>query len=506
MLVDYHLITLMILLPFIGSVGQVFVPHTGKYFEISRWLALVTSVLASLCGIVLVFSMQPNTSELQASEMIAWIGSYAIAYDVAVDGLSALMVLLVALVFPILIISEWPIVQVGRGIRGLFLLLQAAFFGVVCAQDIFLLFFFWMMSILPLYFLISIWGERERENAAFRFIITAAIGSMLIFAAFILIYYSVTPHTFSLRELLGADLTGKTIGLFGQEFSISKTAFLLLCLGIAFRIPIWPFHGWFTYIATQASAAVLVVMCGVFIPLSLYVFTRISFSLFPVEVAYYSRFIIVFGVINVLFGSVCAIAQTELQLFLSFLCLAQAGVLLVGIGSLDPAGVVGSVYQAFALGLGLSGFGFISGLIKNRTGQTVFLGKTGKPFIGGLSTSAPIMALVTGLIIVSLLGFPGLGGFVGQALIIMGGYAVHPAVIILSGFGLILMTFSLFSAYRYIFLGRRQDETRPISDLSTRERGVLFPLVFVLLFLGIYPKPLLDLVRPSVLTLLSVLK
>jgi len=504
-----HLITLMILFPFLGAITQIFLPNVkGQGTAVlGRWIALGASLLSSACGLGLVFSMGSQETGMVAREVLPWLGSYAISYSVALDGLSAVPILLLSIIFPVLIVSEWGVKKGARGVHGLFLLLQSSLVGIVCAQDLFLIFFFWSLSTLPFYFLMAMWGDAEREKAAFRYMITSSLGNAFFFAALVLVYYSVEPHTFSMQELLGGQDSGHKVVILGEEFSVSGLAFLLFSLGLSFRVPVFPFHGWFSFVSSQAPASVSVAMCGAFVPVSVYLFSRISYSLFPSEITQYSHVILILGAINALFGAFCALAQKELRSFLAFLCMAQLGILLMGVSSLDSAGMVGAVYQGLTVGIGLAGFGLFSGLIKERLGHSSYLAEGGRPRFGGISERAPILALVTGVILASLLGFPGLGGFVGQSLIMMGGYSVNTSVIGIIGFGVLLLTFGLFSVYRYVFLGKASEGMgQAVSDLSFREQSVLFPLVGALLFLGVYPKPLLDLIRPSVQTLLAILQ
>jgi len=509
-----NLITFMIFLPLVGALGQIFIPgiwtetlsknwSKGKF---SRWIALIASALSSACGLMLVFLIKSGGPGFSIAELHPWVGSYSISYSVEINGLNVLLVLLISIVFPILVFSEWSTKKGIQGIQGLFLLLQTSLYGMVCAQDLFLLFFFWALSTLPFYFLISIWGGEFREKAALRYIVTGALGNALLFIALILIYYASEPHTFAMEELLGGQVSKESFSFLGYEVSVLSLGFMFLCLGMAFRVPVWPIHGWFSYFATQAPPSVLVAICGVFIPVAMSVFGKLSYSLFPQQVAQYAGVIMFLGVLNVVFGMLCAVIQRELKLLLAFLCIGQVGMILIGIGSLDSSGVVGAAYQQLSFGLGLAGLGLFSGLVSTRMGESVFIDSKGKRTIGGIASYAPMMALVVGLLVASLLGMPGLGGFIGQSLIMMGGFAVSPLSIGVTGVGVLLMTFGLFSMYRYVFLGSPSQKAQGFSDLSFVEKSYLFPLVGVLVFLGIYPKPLLDMVRPSVLALLEIVR
>lgn len=493
-----HLISLMVFLPFIGALAQAGLPS----ITVSRWIALAASLGSSLFGILLVTTMQAGSSELQAVETLSWVGAYAISYEMGIDGLNALLVLLVSIIFPLVLASEWNQKVGVRGLHALVLLLQSSLLGAVCAQDFFLLFFFWALSSLPFYFLIGIWGGANRERAAFRSTVASAIGNALFFGALVLVYYSIEPHTFLLKELAGGKLAGKTFVFFGNDLPIPVVAFFLISAGLALRAPIWPFHGWFTDVAEEAPSSVFVALAATTVPVATYIFVRLAYSLFPETVAQSADGIVIVGAINLVMGGICAVAQRSLKLLLAYICLSEVGLILIGIGSLSQIGVVGAVYQVLALGLGVAGFGLCAGIMANRTGETKFDEKG----FGGIAAQAPGMAVIAGVVVASLLGFPGLTGFVGHSLLMIGSYSVHPSAVLLSGVAFLLATYYLFTMYRFVFLGRASEGSKDFADLTLRERAYLLPLVGCLLFFGLYPKPLLELIRPTVLTLLSTIK
>lgn len=496
---EQHFISLMIFLPLIGAFVQALTP------KLNRWVALFFSLLASLCALLLIISMKAQTPDLQAVVNIPWIGAYSISYELGIDGINVLMVLLVAAIFPVLLASEWD-QKVGiRGLFGLLLVLQSSFFGAVCAQDLFLLFFFWALSSLPFYFLIGIWGGKNRETAAFRSMVSFSIGNALFFAALILIYYTLDAHSFSIRELSGGKLAGKTISIFGADVGIPILAFSLISLGLALRAPVWPLHGWLTQAAEEAPASVFVALGGVGVPVATYIFLRLIYSLFPETVTGLADVIVTIGAINMILGGVCAASQKTLKGMLAYLCLSEVGFILVGVGSLNSSGLVGAIYQQFAMGLGLAAFGLFSGLIYSRTSTADFISESGESSLGGIAMRAPALAIVAGVAIAALLGIPGTIGFVGHSLLMIGGFSVHPVVVLIGSFTVLLATYYLFNMYRVVFLGTASAKTESFSNLTLREKACLFPMVIALLFLGIYPKPLIELVRPSAVTLLSTL-
>ena len=498
---NHHLISLTLILPLLGALLQTVV-QTPR----SRWVALASSVSASICAVILIASMQSQNPDLQFTESFPWVGSYAISYDMAVDGLSVLLILLIAILFPVLIASEWDQKTGVRGMHGLLLLLQTSLGGAVGAQDLFLQFFFWGLSALPLYFLVGIWGGENREKAAFKAMVAGSIGNALIFSALVLIYYSLDPHTFSLRELAGAKLAGKEFSFLGFELPVSGVAFVLMSAGLAMRAPIWPLHGWFTEVSQEAPSSVFVALCAGVVPVAMYLFVRYCYVLFPETLTSAYHWIVGVGILNLLMGGICAVAQKGLRRLLAFVCLSEVGLILTGVGSLSAVGVVGAAYQILIIGLGLAGLGLVSGIIAERTGSAMFMDENGKRLLGGIVTQAPVVSVIAGVVVASLLGFPGFGGFVGHALIIIGSYSIHPLTIVISGGALLLASYYLFTMYRFIFLGSVTGDSASFQDLTIREKAYMFPIVLSLLFFGLYPKPLIDLIRPTVLTVLSAVK
>lgn len=517
-----YFISLMIILPFLGAVIQAFLPdrslstsadkplenESGEATASSLSLytsgvAISASMLSMICGLILVFSMQGQVADLQASEVFPWIGSYAIQYDMAIDGLNAPLVLLISLLFPILIAAEWRRKVGVRGIHGLFLILQSALIGAVCAQDMFLQFFFWTLSAVPFYFLIGIWGSKNRESAATRTVVATSLGSALIFAALILIYYSIDPHTFSLRELAGGKLNGRTFDFLGYAISVPVVAFSLIAGGLALRAPIWPLHGWFITVAEEAPLTVFVALSAASLPVAVYIFERLTYTLFPETLLKFSPAIIAVGALNLLVCALCSVSQRNLRKLLAYICLSQAGLLLLGVGSLSSPGFVGAVYEKLVLGLGLAGFGLFADLLSKRIDTADFLSKEGERTIGGIALQAPAVAVVTGIFVASLFSTPGAGGFVGNALISIGAFSSYPAAVIVSGISALLICYSLFNMYRSVFLGGEVQNAPRVSDLTVRERLYLLPIVAGLILFGLYPKPLIELIRPTAVTVLS---
>lgn len=503
-----HLITTMILIPLLGVALLALLPKTisgSTEGALSKRIAFVASFVASAIAVMLLFLMKRGVPEIQLAETLNWIGSYSIAYEVGIDGLSASSLLLVAIVFPILIGFEWNQPFGFRGMSALFLILQSAFFGAICSQDLFLMYFFISMVPVPLYFLISIWGGKKGEDAAFSFVVASAIGLAFLLMALLLVYHASEPNTFSLHELSASHLEDKVFRIFGRNLSVSKTAFALVAAGFAIQIPIWPIHGWFVKVSESARSSVFVILSSVMPAVGYFIFIRLTYSLFPSTVHAFSSIIVGVGTVNMLISAISSVAQKDLRRLLANISIGGSGLVITGIGSLSQAGIVGSLYQMLSLGLALAGFGLVTGWIDERTGITTFSADGDDSRLSGLVRVAPVLSVVFAIMLASILGVPGLGGFVSLALLMIGNFSVHPAMAVTVSIATILFAYSLFTLYRAIFFGSGSPQ-ESFKDLAWRERAYVLPIIVAIVFIGIYPKPLLEIVRPTALTLLSMVK
>lgn len=499
-----HLISWMLLCPLVGALVLMLAGQVVRDQAVS-WVALASSLASSILGFVAIFGMHLDP-EMQHVERFAWIEQLSIHYHMGMDGLNVLLVLLIAIVFPILIASEWKRTVNPKGMQGLLLLCQSASIGTVCAQDLFVLFFFWSLLLIPSYFIVGVWGEKEREGAAFGLILTGIISNAFFFSGLLLVYYAVDPHTFALSDFFGNHLGEGTVTIGTLHLPTNALAFGLFSVALALRAPIWPFHGWFVRACHQAPASVVGQIVGVATPITLYIFLRLSYSLFPEILVEVHEGLVILGTATLVAGCIGALAQRGLRGLVAFIALSEVGLILIGMGSIESSALVGSVYHLLGFGLGITtlilGFGFLA----NSAQETDFKAADGSATFGGLSYRTPVFAVTTGFAIASLLGFPGSAGFVGRSLVFIGGFIDHSSAMIVAGVCVVFAVYYLFQVYRFIFLGTETERSKKMVDLGLRERAYLLPLVILIFCFGIYPKPWIDLVRPAALTLLSVIK
>ncbi len=499
------LITLMILAPLLGALIQTLNP------KISSWVSLFASVASGAIGLFAVAVLSGHPGQALFRESLDWLRPFQISYEVALDGLSAPMLVLVSLVFPFVIVSEWRRTSSRRGVFGLYLLLQSMFVGIVCARDLFFLFSAWAFTAFIFYLLLTLTGESKElgksgesgTEAAFQYLITSTMGDALFFCALLLIYFSVEPHSLQLSALTSSQLQTDRFEILGRWIATAPTTFFLMVFGLMFRIPIWPVNGWFTRVMSVGTSSFVVVLCGVFVPLGYYLFLRLGFTIFPAALREASVWFLVLGGLNAVAGALGAIAQSSLRRMMAYLSLMQGGALLLGITSFQTAGIVGAVFQLLSIGLGFAAFGLLVGALLSRGQSDDVTDADGKPVLGGLAARTPLLTAAAALIIGTMVGVPGLSGFVGQSLIVMGAAQVHPWLMGLFCVVGLLATIGLVRAFRFLFLGPERPLTEKWPDLTLRERIFLYPVALASIFFGLYPKPLMDVVRSSVIELLT---
>jgi NADH-quinone oxidoreductase subunit M len=482
------LIPILVFAPALGALLQTLSPRPA----VSRTLAIIASLLSALAAILLVLQMDGGGETPRF--VVAWIRSYSIHFALGVDGLNVLPMLVTALVFPFLLISEWDRQFGRRGIHALLLLLECATLGALCAGDLFLLLFFLTLAPIPLYFLASIWGDEGRETSAFRMMSVSLVAGAALFFGVLLVYHAVDPHTFLIEDLAG-KLVGKTTEIFGVTFDLEHVAFSLIVFGLALRAPFWPFQGWFRKFVLKVPTTVGVGALLAGFPVTLSVFTRLGFLLFPEMMKAHLDIWIGIGIANLVFGALTLLQETDLRGVLVSLSTLFAGFSLLGIGTAHPTGLVGSQFILFSSMISLAVWGFAAEIIRYRT-RSYLIADT-----RGVLRTLPDLGATTLIAVACAVGVPGTAGFISFALLYMGYFSYHPGIVVASLFVSLVVTGFLIQTYRQIFLGEKVSER--YAKLGFRERLLLIPLVGIALVVGFYPSPLVEIVRATVAKVLA---
>lgn len=482
------LIPILVFAPAFGALLQTLSPRPA----FSRTLAILASLVSALAAILLFIQMDAGGESPKF--VVAWMRSYSIHFALGVDGLNLLPMLVTAIVFPFLLISEWDRKFGRRGIHALLLLLECSILGALCAGDLFLLLFFFTLSPIPLYFLASIWGDEGRETSAFRMISVSFVAGASLFFGVLLIYHVVDPHTFLIDDLAGR-LSGKTTEIFGMTVNLQHIAFPLIVFGLAMRAPFWPFQGWFRKFMLKVPTTVGVAALLAGFPVALTVFTRIGFVLFPETMKAHLDIWIGIGIANLVFGALSLLQETDLRGILVSLSTIFVGFSLLGIGTAHPTGIVGSQFMIFSAMIALAVWGFVSEILRHRT-RTYAISET-----RGVLRSLPDLGSATLISLACAVGIPGTAGFISFALLYMGCFNYHPGIVVASLIVSVIVTGFLVQVYRHIFLGEKISEKYP--KLGFRERLLLIPLVGIAVIVGFFPSPLVEIVRATITKVLT---
>jgi NADH-quinone oxidoreductase subunit M len=482
---DSWLLTLITFLPAAAGLALAPVKHEG----LARKAALGVSLAVLGLSAWLWAAYDPAKAGLQLVQSADWVRVLNIRYAVGVDGIAVAMIALTALLMPLAIqaSSKQP-----KGFLIALLFLETGMLGAFVATDLFLFYVFWEAMLIPMYLIIGIWGGPRRVYAAVKFILYTLVGSLLMLAAILYCYRIV--GTFDIPTLQ-EKLPGAKLALWTQNW-----LFLAFALSFAIKVPMFPFHTWLPDAHVEAPTAGSVILAGVLLKLGCYGFLRFAVPFFPDAAQYFTTPILALAAIGVVYGSLMAMAQSDIKKLVAYSSVAHLGYCMVGIFSGTLAGAQGGVLQMINHGLSTGALFLLVGIIYEKTHRR------GVDDFGGMAKVTPKYAAVFLLVTLSSIGLPGLNGFVGEFLVLFGAFRNHPAITVVSALGVVLGAVYMLNLYRNVFFGPvTLPEREKTPDLSKGEFAYLAPLLALIILLGVYPRPLLRLLEPSVKTVVQKL-
>jgi len=482
-----HLLTWVTFIPILGLIGILFVPKDRS--EYSRLIAAIATGIQLWVALMILFGFDTSASRMQFVEQANWITTFHIQYHMGVDGLSISMVLLTALLSFIGIFASWNIGKALKGYFALFLLLDTGMMGVFVSLDFFLFYIFWEVMLLPMYFLIGMWGGPRREYAAMKFFLYTFAGSILMLLAMLALYFTHDPHTFNMLTLMH--------GTYGHTFQI--VVFLALFIAFAIKVPVFPFHTWLPLAHVEAPTAISVILAGVLLKMGTYGLLRISFPILPEGAIWFALPLAILGVINIIYGAMCAMAQKDIKRLVAYSSINHMGIVLLGLAAMTKAGMTGALFQMFNHGTITAMLFLCVGVIYDRAHHREIDG------FGGLAGQMPIYTGLVAIAFFAGLGLPGLSGFISEAMTFIGAFPVYTVLTILATFGIILNAGYFLWAFQRIFFGELNEKYSDIPEINGREIFTLAPLAAIVIFLGIYPMPMLNLFSTAIDKLLGVL-
>jgi NADH-quinone oxidoreductase subunit M len=485
------LLSLIVWTPMIGAFLVLLLPR--EQVDGAKRAAFAFSLLTFLLSLALWAGFLPERADFQYLEQKPWIPDWGIQYLIGVDGVSLFLVLLTTFLTPLVILFSFGDVQ--KRVKEYFffmLMLETGMIGAFVALDLFLFYVFWELMLVPMYFIIGIWGGPRRIYASIKFLLYTLTASLLMLLA---ILYLVGAHvragaptTFDVRQLYDVVLTATEQGWLFAAFA----------LAFAVKVPMFPLHTWLPDAHVEAPTGGSVILAGVMLKLGTYGFLRFAMPLFPVATAAATPFIVGLAVIGIIYGALVAMVQPDLKKLVAYSSVSHLGFVMLGLFAVNPMGVEGAIYQMLNHGLSTGALFLLVGMIYERrhTRQIVDFGGLWKPI--------PRWAAVFLVVTFSSVGLPGLNGFIGEFLILLGAFGQNRLATVFASSGLILgAVYMLWMFQRVVFGPVRHQENATLEDLHPREIAVLVPVLVMIVVMGVYPAPFLKTMEPSVKALIA---
>ena len=484
------MLSIIVFLPLAGALLVLLAGGRGDQRErepLVRWLALGVSLATFAATLLLWARFDPASADYQFVEQHAWIPAFGIQYLVGVDGISLFLIVLTGFLTPLALLSSWDSVHKNVPLFSFFLLaLETAMLGVFVSIDLFLFYIFWDAMLIPMYFLIGIWGYERRIYAAVKFILYTMAGSVLMLIAIIGLAYAHSAlggPTFDLRELYGMSLS----------WNLEKWFFLAFAIAFLIKVPLFPFHTWLPDAHVEAPTAGSIILAGVMLKMGTYGLLRFAFPLFPSAAEYFAPWIAVFAVIGIIYGALVAMVQPDMKKLVAYSSVSHLGFVVLGLCAVNVNAVQGAIYQMLNHGVSTGGLFMIVGMLSDRR-HTRLIAE-----FGGLKAVMPRLVAAFLLITLSSIALPGLNGFVGEFLILLGAFQWKWTLTAFAASGVILSAVYMLWMFQRVNYGPVTNEkNRSLPDLTPREWAMMIPTIAMAIFMGVFPGLFLRPMEPSV--------
>ena len=487
-----HPLTLVTFFPLLGVLVILFFNRESK--NAIRWVALITSLIAFGISMWVLALFNPADPDMQMVIDYTWIevAGWEISFLMGIDGMSILLVLLTAFLTPISILSTWTAVEERvKEFMIFFLMLEVGMIGVFLSLDLFLFYIFWEFTLVPMYFLIGIWGGPNRVYAAVKFFLYTMAGSLLMLLA--ILWLGISQGTFSVPEIIANAAIPPNIQLW---------LFLAFAAAFAIKVPMWPLHSWLPDAHVEAPTAGSVILAGVLLKMGTYGFLRFNLSMFPAASVQLAPWIAVLAVIGIIYGAMVSYAQKDVKKLVAYSSVSHLGFVMLGLFAINMQGIEGGILQMINHGISTGALFLLVGIIYERRHTREM------DAFGGLWKVMPVYAVLTLIVTLSSMGLPGLNGFVGEFTILLGAFGSEvlnsPWFAAIAAIGVILAAVYLLYMFQKLFLGEvDKEENRVLLDMNIREIVTLVPLLVLIFWIGLYPSPFFNLMEASVAKLVE---
>jgi NADH-quinone oxidoreductase subunit M len=489
-------LTILLLLPLIGALAIAFAPNpeTGR---VPQAIATAATALTSFFSCIMAGNFVPGSARSNPFQFIdkaSWIPQLNIQYYVGVDGLSLPMILLTTLLMLIAVLASGSIAKQQKLYFSLLLVMETAVLGVFTSLDLFLFFAFWELELIPMYFLIGLFGGKNREYAAMKFILYTMLASAGMLVVFLGIYFLNPAHTFDYVALLGTKVFSQ------YAVWVQALAWGFLFLAFAVKLPMVPFHTWLPDAHVEAPTAVSVILAGVLLKMGGYGMMRFNLGLFGLESAQPLLIAVaVLGVVNIVYGALLALAQTDLKRVIAYSSISHMGFVLLGVAAMNQTAINGAMVQMVSHGLITAMLFLFVGVVYDRTHTREIRD------LGGLATAMPLAGALFVFAAMANVGVPGLSGFVGEFLVFLGAFQSHAALTIVAASSLVLTAAYMLWLTQRVWFQALPERWAKVTDLTTTETVNLAVLALAVLVIGLYPALLTDVINPATTKLVGLL-
>jgi NADH-quinone oxidoreductase subunit M len=479
-----HILSIVTYLPALVALVILFIP--GKAEKAIKSLAFLGSLVTFILSLHLVFHFETASGRIQFHESVRWIhaATFDIYHHLGIDGISLFLVILTTFITPLAIISSWK--SVTRRVKPYMmclLALETGMVGVFCALDLILFYVFWEVMLIPMYFLIGIWGGERRIYAAVKFILYTMTGSLLMLVAILYLFYANGATSFDLMEITQRISTGALPLSGSTEFWL----FMAFLVAFAIKVPMFPFHTWLPDAHVEAPTAGSVILAGVLLKMGTYGLLRFCLPLFPHAAISAAPYISVLALIGIIYGALVAMVQPDLKKLVAYSSVSHMGLVVLGIFAFTTQGLQGSTIQMLNHGLSTGALFLLVGMIYDRRHTRMISD------FGGIAHVNPVFASVFLVVTLSSIGLPGLNGFVGEVLVLVGTFASNKIYASLAALSMVLGAVYMLWMYQRVFLGKvTNPKNASLTDLGLRERLVLLPILVMMFWIGVYSSPFLN--------------
>jgi len=485
-------LTLVTFFPLLGVLVILFINRENK--TVIRWVALITSLITFGISLWVLVLFKPADPDLQMVIDIPWIevAGWEISFLMGIDGISILLVLLTTFLTPISILSTWTAIEERvKEFMIFFLMLEVGMVGVFLSLDLFLFYVFWEFTLIPMYFLIGVWGGPNRMYAAVKFFLYTMAGSLLMLLA--ILWLGISQGTFSVPEIIANASIPPNFQIW---------LFLAFAAAFAIKVPMWPLHSWLPDAHVEAPTAGSVILAGVLLKMGTYGFLRFNISMFPAASVRLAPWIAVLAVIGIIYGAMVSYAQKDVKKLVAYSSVSHLGFVMLGLFAINLQGIEGGILQMINHGISTGALFLLVGIIYERRHTRDM------DAFGGLWKVLPVYAVLTLIVVLSSMGLPGLNGFVGEFTILLGAFGSKvlnsPWFAVLAAIGVILAAVYLLNMFQKLFLGEvDKEENRKLLDMNAREIVTLVPLIILIFWIGLYPSPFFNLMEATVTKLVE---